>query len=175
MPSTLKNNTSEVTLVPPPAKQLLAWKAPSRPFKKKDREYFTTIAAIVFLLVVILFFLKEWILIGVIVSLMFLTYALGTVAPGNEDYKITTRGVVVGERLYPWNQLTQFWFEDQAGIKVLSIATILNFPGQLHFVLGEMEQTKVKQVVEKYLIFDKPKPTAVDKATEWLKKKFPLE
>jgi hypothetical protein len=175
MPSTLKTDASEVTLVPPPAKELLKWKALSRPFKKRDRDYFTTIAAIVFLLAVILFFLKEWLLIVVILSLMFLAYVLATVPPSEETYKITTRGVSIGEKTYPWNQLIQFWFEEKQQTKVLNIKTVLNFPGELHLVLGDQKQEKIKETVEKYLVFEKPKPTLFDKAANWLKEKFPLE
>ncbi|MBI3342641.1 hypothetical protein HY032_00610, partial [Candidatus Gottesmanbacteria bacterium] len=43
---------------------LLAWTSPSRLFKKRDREYFTNIGAIVFLLTIILVFAREFVLIA---------------------------------------------------------------------------------------------------------------
>ena len=58
--STLKSKKIATEIEKPvQLKTLLKWQAPIRPFKKRDREYYTTIAAIVFLLAVILLFLKE--------------------------------------------------------------------------------------------------------------------
>jgi len=173
--SSFKNQASEVTLVPPPAKDLLVWQANSRPFKKRDREYFTTIAAVVFLLVVILFFLKEWLLIIVILSLMFVSYVLATVPPQKETYKITTRGVTIGERSFKWSELSQFWFEKKWDNQILNIATLLNFPRQLHLTLGNLSKEEVLQVMEKYLALEEPKKSFIDKAADWLQDKFPLE
>ena len=71
---------------------MLSWEATVRPFKKRDREYYSTIAAIVFLLAVILLFLKEWLLIAVMVALMFVAYVLATVVPEKTTHEINTRG-----------------------------------------------------------------------------------
>src|SRR3989344_7077773 len=77
-------------------KTLLKWEAAVRPFKKRDREYYTTIAAIVFLLAVILLFLKEWLLIAVMAALMFVAYVLATVPPESVEHELNTRGIVTG-------------------------------------------------------------------------------
>ena len=45
-------------------KTLISWEAPSRPFKKKDRSYYTTIAILVILLVLISFLFREFLLKG---------------------------------------------------------------------------------------------------------------
>ncbi|MFH1289766.1 MAG: hypothetical protein ABIH88_03565, partial [Patescibacteria group bacterium] len=60
-------------------KTLLSWKAPSRVFKRRDKDYFTTLGSIVFLVIIILFFLKEWFLILAIIAFAFVTYVLATV------------------------------------------------------------------------------------------------
>ncbi|MFC1711003.1 hypothetical protein ACFLZ1_00285 [Patescibacteria group bacterium] len=173
--STLKNKTSEVTVVPPPAKDLLVWEAASRPYKKRDREYFTTIAAVVFLLVVILVFLKEWLLIGVIIAFMFFSYVLATVPPQQETYKITSRGIKVGDKTYYWEQFIRFWFSKKFNSQVLNIETRLTFPKHVQLVLGNIKEEKVKGILEKYLIFEKPQKSFVDKSADWLQKTFPLE
>ena len=50
----------------------LAWASPSRLFKKRDREYFTNVGAIVVLLIVILNFAREFLLIAAVVSIVLL-------------------------------------------------------------------------------------------------------
>lgn len=173
--STLKTKASEVTLVPAPAKDLLSWQAPSRPFKKRDKEYFTTIAAIVFLVLIILMFMKNWLLMGVVIALTFVSYILATVAPDKVSYKITSRGVVVGEKTYYWGQLSRFWFTKKWGFEIIYFETFLAFPRQLQLVLGSNKKEEVKEVVEKYLLFEKPEKTLLDKAALWLEEKVPLE
>jgi len=183
--STLKTNPAntkvtagkpaEVTVVPGPAKDILVWKAPTRPFKKRNREYFSTIAAIVFLLIVILFFIKEWLLIGVIISFMFVSYVLATVPPEEIVHKITSRGVVTGGKTYKWEWLQRFWLTKKWDYNILNFETVLTFPRQLQLVLKGKEKEKVKKKIEKYLLFEKPKKTFLDKGAKWLSEKVPLE
>lgn len=175
--STLTNRPrpSEVTVVPAPAKDLLVWKAPSRPFKKRSKEFFTTVAAIVFLLAVILLFVKEWLLIGVVVALMFVSYVLATVPPEEITHKISTRGVRSRGRLYRWEWFTRFWFTKKWNTDILHLETRIAFPRQLQLVLKDKNREEIKKVIEKYLLFEKPKKTLLDKAADWLQEKVPLE
>lgn len=170
-----KPSPTEVTMVPPPAKDLLEWEAPARPFKKRDKEYFTTIGAIVFLLTIILFFLKEWLLIGAIIAFAFLAYVLASIPPEKVRHKITSRGIITAGRMYKWLTLSRFWFSEKWGSKILNIETLFTVPSRLALLLGDQDEKKVKEIIEKYLVEDKPPATFLDKAGNWLVKKFPLE
>lgn len=172
---TLKKDPSEVTVVQIPAKELVSWKAQTRPFKKRDKEYFSTIAAIVFLIVVILLLIKEWLLIGVTIAITFFAYVLGTVPPQEAEYKITTKGLVIGKKTYFWTQLARFWFSKKWGSTILHLETLLPFPRQLQIVLKGVKKDKIKEILNKYLTNEKPQKTTLDKASDWLKEKVPLE
>ena len=169
-------NPAEVTMVQSPYKVLLSWKAPSRPYKKRNREFFTTIGAIVFLLAVILLFLKEWLLIGAIIALAFLSYVLASIEPEETDYKLTTRGVEVGKGRYPWQKMGRFWFSEKWGSSIVHIE-YLGIPTQLQLIFNRTKAKKesLKKVLSRYLVFEKPEKTPIDKAAEWLQKKVPLE
>src|SRR5690349_15941104 len=78
-------------------KTLLSWTAPDRPFRKKDRSYYTTIAILVVLLGLIAFLAEEMILIGALLALMFVAYVLAFVPPNDVEYKISTQGVIIGD------------------------------------------------------------------------------
>jgi len=170
-----KDSPTPMVIVPEEAKTLFAWKAPMRPFKRRSREYFTTLGAIVFLVVVILVFLKEWLLIGVVGAVGFVTYVLATVPPHEEEHTVTNKGIRTGERFYPWEWLQQFWFTDKLGEKLLLIQTKIASPRRLLLVLREVEEEKVKETLSKYMIADKPEETWLEKAGVWLQKKFPLD
>ena len=171
-----KTQTPEpVTLVQEPMKDLIVWISLARPFKKRDREYYTTIAAIIFLLAVILLFLKEWLLIGVIISIGFVAYVLSTVPPEEVENKITTRGVITGGRRWDWTLLYRFWFSQKWGSEILNIETRIAFPRRLMLLLGNSDKKKIETLLGKYLLAEKPEKTFIDKAGVWLQKKVPLE
>lgn len=164
-----------VTVVQEPLRDLFVWKAPARPFKKRDREYYTTIAAIIFLLTVILLFLREWLLIGVIISIGFMSYVLSTVEPEETENKITTRGVTAAAKRFDWLMLGRFWFTEKWGSDILNIETKMAFPRHLMMLFDKKDKDKMKALIEKYLIFEKPEKSFIDKSSNWLTEKFPLE
>lgn len=177
--STLKEEKPEdqraQAVRPEPLKTLLTWSAPERPFKKRSREYFTTIGAIVFLLAVILLFLKEWLLIAVMVALMFVSYIMSTVEPRKVEHEITNQGLVTGKRRYRWEELTRFWFSQKWGQKMLQVETFARFPGRLTMLLGETKEDEVKKILSDYLPLEEPEKTWIDNASEWLSRRIPLE
>lgn len=155
---------------------LLSWEAPSRPFRKKDRSYYTTIAIIVILVVLIAFLAKEFLLIGALLALTFVTYVLAFVPPHHVNYRISTQGITIGEDFYFWHFLDSFWFKEKDGHKVLHIQTRLRFPAQLMLVLGGDDEEKVKKIVARFLPYvEVPYKSWMEKWSEGLQKNFPLE
>lgn len=156
-------------------KSLLKWEAAVRPFKKRDKDYYTTIAAIVFLLAVILLFLKEWLLIAVLIALMFVAYVLATVEPEKTEHEITTRGVMTGGKNYAFGDLKNFWFSKKWKDTILNVETKLKFPGRLMFLLGGKTESQVREVLKDYLVEEVPEETFMDRSSKWLQEKVPLE
>lgn len=153
----------------------LEWTAPSRPYKKRDREFYTTVAIIVFLVSLILFFAGQFLFIAVVVSVAFVTYVLATVPPDHVHNALTTFGIHTGENLFYWEELGRFWFTTQYGSRMLHVETARAFPGVLVLLLENMSEDEVKRVMIKYTTFEKPKDTWLDNAAKWLQEKFPLE
>ena len=154
---------------------LVSWRAPGRPFKRRDKEYYTTIGAIVVLVAIILLFLKEWLLIAVMIALAFVAYVLASVPPEETKHELTNRGVRTGNKLYKWQELWRFWLEEKWKQKMLVVETRVRFPRRLLLMLGEADEELVKRTLKEYLILEKPEPTFMDKASDWLVEKVPLE
>ncbi len=142
-----KKPETKLPAKPRTLKTLLAWTASERPFRRRDREYFTTMGAIVFLLAVILIFLQEWLLIAVIAALMFVAYIMATIEPRKVNHQLTNRGIITGGKNYNWEDLSRFWFEEKGSQKILS----------------------------RYLLLEEPEKTWIDNASEWLSRRVPLE
>lgn len=155
---------------------LMTWKSPSRPFKKRQKEFYTTIAAIVFLLAVILIFIKEFLLIGAILALAFVAYVLATVPPEEVEHKVMTNGLDSVGHFYKWEELASFWFGEKWGQPILLVQTRLRFPGRLVILTAGQDSEKIKSQLQKHLTFkEKPEANWMDDAAKWLGEKVPLE
>ncbi len=162
---------------PDPLKTYVSWKAVSRPFRKKNRSFYTTVAVLLILISGIAFFAGEKLLIGVLLALGFLVYVLNFVSPEDVEYKISSQGVTIGEHFYHWAQLDSFWFSDKDGYKILNILTQIRFPGMLMLVMAEdVDKEEVKRACAKFLPYHEIAPRGfIEKWTESLQKHFPLE
>lgn len=157
-------------------KTYLSWTAPSRPYRKKDRSFYTTVAILVILLMLIALLAKEILLIGVLLSVAFVVYVLGFTPPEDVEYKISTQGITVDGHFYFWNYLDSFWFSEKEGQKLLNILTHLTFPGQLILVLGSTDEEKAKAVMVKHLPYHEIAPkNLLENWGNFLQKHFPLE
>lgn len=154
---------------------LVSWVSPSRLYKKRNREYYTTILSIIFLLAVILLLLKEFLLIGVIIAFGFLSYVLASVPPENVNHQITSKGVRTDDKLYTWEELNNFWLNKKWDQETLIIRTKKPFPGHLLLVIDPQNREKILESIGEKLELEQPEDSPVDKASKWLSDKVPLE
>lgn len=183
--SSLKNESAKavkVEVVSPqePVKSLLEWESPTRPYKRKETEYFKTLGAILFLVCVILLFFKEWLLIAAIGAFYFITYVLGRFPPEEIKHKITTQGIITGDRVYLWRELSDFWFTQSHGQTILNVDVLptgkIRLSGRVFILLGDQPEAKVKEIVAKYLPYREiPEKNWMDNTASWLSRKIPLE
>ncbi len=159
---------------PEPEEDLYVWKAPNRPFKKRNREFFTTVFLIVFLVSLILFFANQFLPIAVVMALGFLTYVLASVPPDMIENKITTYGLHSGEHMVYWFEMGRFWFTKKFGLYIMHVETS-RFPFRVMMLFSEGEKAHVEQHMKQYLLEESPKPTMIDKAADWLQEKIPLD
>ena len=150
------------------------WTSPSRLFKKRDREYFTNIGAIVFLVCVILVFAREFLLIAAVISLVFFIYVLSTVPPEDVKHRITNLGIESAGHFYRWEEFADFWMEEQWGQTMLVIRPYMTT--RTIILLGNEPKEKIRKIVAEYIPFrQEPDRTWVDNAGRWLSEKIPLD
>jgi hypothetical protein len=170
------NITAEQSSRPQPEKVLIEWQAPARPFKKRNRQYYTTIVLIVFLISLILFFAGQFLFIAVIIALAFLAYVLSSVPPEIVRNRITTYGIQADQQLFHWEEMGRFWLGERYGQAMVHVE-VSRFPNQLTLLLGDKPDIKsdVVEYLSQILLQEKPKPTTFDKAATWLQEKISLD
>ncbi len=159
---------------PMPEELVVEWKAMSRPHKKRNRQYFTTIAILVFLISLILFFAGQLLPIAVVLAIGFLVYVLEMVPPGEVVIQITTYGIRIEDTLYYWDEMGRFWYSERYDQTILHIE-IGRFPGRLTVLIGDLNKDALAELLSEVLLMEKPKPTFFEEASERLQKLIPLE
>jgi hypothetical protein len=153
---------------------LLRWSSPSRLFKKRDKEYYKNIGAIVFLLVVIMLFAREYMLVVAVLAIVFFIYVTSTIPPENIDHKITNLGLESAGRYYRWDELVEFWFEERWGQAMVSIKPLVGT--NLLILIDKTYKDKIHDLMAQKIPFrEQPQKTWVDNAANWLTEKIPLE
>lgn len=153
-------------------KDLYVWTAPSRPFKKRTRDFYVTAVAIASLIGLIMFFIDGFMPVLLIISIVFLYYVMSTIPPENIEYKVTTRGIKVANNLTEWPMMGRFWFTSRFGSELLVVETA-NFPGRLEMVVNKSDQETLIKVLGKYLTHEEIPASILDKASNWVSKRMP--
>lgn len=150
------------------------WQSPSRPFKKRKRKYFTTIATIVLLLSLILFFAGQVLPVAVVIAVAFLSYVMATIPPHSITNSITTFGIHNDSNIYYWEELGRFWFDKKHNDNVVYIE-VNRFPFRLILLLGKEKEEDITEILSEVLINEKPALTETERLAAWLQKKIPLD
>jgi len=153
-------------------KELVSWEAPSRPFKRRNREFYVTIIAISAIVGLVLFLVEGFMPVILIVSLVFLFYVLSTVEPERIHYSITNKGVKIADQKRGWEEMTRFWFSRRFDSDLLILETY-RLPGRLELVVLPEEKERIKTALLEYLDEEEVPPSSLDKAANWFSKKLP--
>jgi hypothetical protein len=159
---------------PQPEELVWEWKAPNRPFKQRNKQFFMTIGIIVVLISLILFFAGQFLPIAVVISVAFLGYVLSSVPPEIAHYKFTTYGVRIDEQLYYWDEMGRFWLDSRYGQQMVHLE-LGRFPFRLTLMLGDQTEETMKMILSEVLLEERPPSSSFDRAADWLQKKIPLD
>ena len=167
----IKNSVQEPERIEP-EKELFSWIAPARPFKRRNREFYVTVIAIAIIVGLILLLAEGFMPVILLVSLVFLFYILNTVEPENIEYKITNKGIKVGDKKTPWEAVGNFWFSRRYDSELLILGLFV-VPGRMELVINLGDKNKLKEVISKFVMEEEIPPSGLDKAANWFAKKLP--
>jgi hypothetical protein len=159
---------------PQPEEVIFEWKAASRPYKKRNKQYYVTVALIVFLVSLILFFAGQFLPIAVVVTVAFLAYVLSSVPPHDTLISITSYGIRFDNQIYHWEELGRFWLDEKQDKDVINIE-LGRFPHRITLLYNRDDEQTIVEVLAEVLLNEIPPLTSYEKASKWLGEKIPLE
>lgn len=155
-------------------KVLYSWKSVERPFKKWNKEIYSTVMVFAVLVSIIFFFIEGLMLVFVVWAVVFMAWAISKTEPGIREHKITDKGIRTGGTLYRWEMMLVYWLEEKWDKKLLRVL-LRKFPGQLVLVYDKGEEKKIREVMSRFLTLEKPEDTWTDRVVKWFGEKMPLE
>jgi len=180
-----KNNNFDKDFPPQPqpvyphheVETLLSWEAPGRPFIKRGKEYFINAFLITMAFEIILFLFSQYLLMGVVLSLVFLVFAMASIPPKDFNYRITTEGVQIEKHFFLWDELYDFYIFETHGKETIYVSTKYFLPGEI--TLMPTEDMPIEEIQRALLYFlpfrEHVEPTFMEKSGRWLERNFPLE
>ncbi len=168
----MESANQESTLKPVLEKDLIVWVAPSRPFKRRDKQFYVTTISIAGMVCLILFLAEGAMPVILIISLIFLYYVMSTVPPEDIEYKITNKGIKVAGRLTEWQFFGRFWFGRRFDSELLILETKA-IPNRMELVVKSEIKSEIEKNLKDYLVNEEITPSNLDKAIDWFSKKLP--
>jgi len=169
---TKNEEPSPVVVRREPERDLVVWTAPARPFKRRSRQFYVTTFAIAGIVSLVLFLAEGIMPVILIISLVFLYYVLSTVQPENIEYKVTTKGIRIANKLTEWQVLNSFWFSKSFDNDLMIIGTSM-IPGRTEIVISQGVEEEIKREVSAYIPYEEIPVGALDRATSWFAGKMP--
>ena len=154
---------------------VVGWQSMNRVFKKRSREYYTSIATIAFLVSVLLFFFNLYMLIFVIIALAFASYALALVPPEMAEHIVTSYGLYTSDRFYSWSEMERFWFSNRLGHRLLSVELKGKLVRRVTVLLGEVPEDDLRAIFQQFLPEHRPLQTVFEKMVDWFETHFPMD
>jgi hypothetical protein len=167
-----REGVQPVVVRPEAERVLFSWKAPARPFKRRDRQFWMTLIAIAAILGLILFLIEGAMPVILIIALVFLFYVLSTVEPEEIDYQITNKGIRIADKRTNMGVLTRFWFTRRFNSELLVFEMAI-LPGRLEVVINPKDKGSIRKALSAYLSEEEAPPSGLDKAANWFAKKLP--
>jgi len=156
-------------------KVLFHWESDSRLFKPRGKDFYSTLVVLAILISIIMFFIEGVVPVFLIWSVVFVIWVLSKTPPAQVAHKITDWGIRTEDELYRFEEMANFWFEQKWNKFILRVLLLRRLPGQLVVIVHEKDVDKIKELLGKRVILEKPKPTWSDRASKWLSEKVPLE
>lgn len=155
----------------PNPQTILSWKAPLRPYVKRNANVLRFYFAITLLISLIIFFLGDRILLLPIWTVLFLFYVLTVTPPQEVEHKITKFGIVAaGGTTIRYEELSYFYFSKRFGYTMLTTITHGPFFYHNYLVIPNDEiKRRVIEILSSHMVYqEKPAKTIVDKMADWL-------
>lgn len=129
---------------------LLSWNGESFDYAEKGVIWYMAAAAIILAIIGYFVWQRDWFSVGitVVVSAVLFWY-VATARPKSVNYAITSFGIQVGERFYPFSDIHSFWLNYTPKVQKLNFVFTKKYLPTLVVDISNTEAQKVKIILSR--------------------------
>jgi hypothetical protein len=154
-----------------PEKTLFTWRAPARPFVRRDKRFWIRAISIISLFAFILYVAEGSMPVILTIAIVFLYYVLSSVEPEEINFSLTNYGVKIADKTTSWSNLTSYWFSTSHATDILVFHMNI-FPQRLEMVINKKDIPSLKKELNKYVVQEELPPSKIDRASNWFSQKL---
>ena len=148
----------------------IVWQAAEFEVPTRDWRWHAIFSLVVVLLVGYAIYTRQWILLATILVVGGLLFFSNRIRPRQMTYKIDSSGLGINDKIYPFEQLKNYWFHAKEGRTYLNFVSTSKFMPTITIRMNSDHQENLKSVLSRILpMSDNSGEDWIDKINRWLK------
>ena len=148
----------------------IIWQAAEFDVYTRDWRWHAIFSLVLVLLVGYAIYSKQWILLAIVLVVGGLLLFSNRIRPRQMTYKIDNSGLNVNDKLYPFEQLKNYWFHTKEGRVYLNFVSTSKFMPTITIKINPDQQENIKLALSNILpMSGNSGEDWIDKINHWLK------
>lgn len=153
-----------------PDKTLFSWRASEFASNDKRVTWYVYLFLLTIVVAAIIFFISRNIMsVAVLVILAIVVAIYGNIKPRTLDYSITTNGVKISEKFYPFSSFKSFSVLDDMAVPSIHLTPIKRLAIPINIYVAPVDLDKIVEAIGNNLPFEQKKRDFADQLSHKLK------
>ena len=159
-----EQNATQSSAVPPAHEVLATWSASEFVSHDKTAKWYTTLGLGAAGLSVFIFLLTRQILSVVVIIVLALLFAVyASAKPRTLEYALTTSGLQIGDKYYPFNAIKSYSVIEEEGMPYIQLLMQKRFSVPIVVYVATEQVTQLAEMVGDFVPYDQKKRDIADK------------
>lgn len=148
----------------------IIWEAAEFDVSTRSTRWYIIFSIVLVVLVGYAIYSSQWILLATILVVGGLLFFSNRIKPRQMTYKIDNSGLSINDKLYPFEQLKNFWFYSKEGRAYLNFVSTSKFMPTITIRINPNQQENIKNILINILpMSGNTGEDWIDKINHWLK------
>ena len=142
---------------------IVSWRGPEYEVYKKSNRWYAGAASVLVLLVIYAIYANNPLMVIIFVLISFVGYSYLQTPPRVTDFAITYEGIIVGDRIYRYDDIHSFWiFYEPPHTRIISLRVHGMLAPYVHIPLHQLDPVDVREALMNFIVEEKQEETIVD-------------
>ncbi len=142
---------------------VVSWRGPEYEVYKKSNRWYAGVASVLILLIIYAIYANNPLMVIIFVLVSFVGYSYLQTPPRVTDFAITYEGIIVGDRIYRYDDIHSFWiFYEPPHTRIISLRVNGTLAPYVHIPLHQLDPVDVREALMNFIPEEKQEETIVD-------------